>query len=478
MSEDHTVQVSFGEVRYVPAPERQPEPGGRFGLKAISEAAAAIWTIVLRTALIGSVVAVLFVTYAEVMRDTVIVEEIGLPEPLAKMGYSGTVAAHRLWDSTVWINAHAGTTKPRASLVADSRQLEITEPGTGLSLSGLVGVIRRLLGREQPRVAGEFVCRDAACTLAEMELRLRAFHDGAMTVAGVGRLGSVDTEAEIDAYFDRAALELLAMIDPYVRASFLYAVESGELPPEAESRADALVTSLGPLPPGISGSRSAFEANRLLSTRHPQRAWAALLLGVAEERNGNPEAAIEWATRSVTMMDEDRVEKFPNAYNDWGAGLARAGRHDEAIEKYEAAIKIDPDQSVVYSNFGASLDRLGRYEDAIQKFEAAIRIDPGDAVTYYNLANSLANLGRHLEAFERYGAALRIDPTFRAAFNNWAVFLGRFVSEGDVDACPRLAAELPRLQAHAADPDWALALDRFKDLLAACAATAESAVAQ
>ncbi len=421
MPDDPIIQVTYGEVRFVPATEPPNSPKRSFSLKRLSEAATSLWTLVFRTVLIGSVLAVLTITYNEVTQDTIFIEEIRLPEPLVEMGYSGTIATHRLWDSTQWIREHATASKERAALTTASRQLEITEPGTGLSLNGLVQIIRRLLGREQTSIMGEFVCRDANCTISEMELRLRAFHDFTLKVSGVGKLGSVDSETEIDAYFDRAALTLLKMIDPYVRANFFYAIEQGHLPEDSAKRAEILMSFLDRLPPDVTEPRSVVEAKTLIRRSHPQRAWAALLLSFHEQ---DAEKAMEWAKKSVTYVETDQIPPFPHAYISWGVSLTELGRHEEAIEKFAAAHEIDPGYSLALYNLGTSLGNLGRHEEAIEKFEAALKIDPGDTDALNNWGTSLGDLGRHEEAIEKYTAALDIDPEDADALNNLGNSLG------------------------------------------------------
>lgn len=51
-----------------------------------------------------------------------------------------------------------------------------------------------------------------------------------------------------------------------------------------------------------------------------------------------------------------------------------------------------------------------RYADAIELFEASLKLEPGDAVTHKNLGLALAQLGRRDEATIRFREALRLNP--------------------------------------------------------------------
>ena len=70
--------------------------------------------------------------------------------------------------------------------------------------------------------------------------------------------------------------------------------------------------------------------------------------------------------------------------------------------------------SMLY-NDGNALGREGRYKEAIQRYEAALQIDPNDASVYNNMATAYKNLGRLSEAEATYRRALEADPAYYRA---------------------------------------------------------------
>lgn len=71
-----------------------------------------------------------------------------------------------------------------------------------------------------------------------------------------------------------------------------------------------------------------------------------------------------------------------------------------------------------YNNLGNALGKQGRMREAIESYQQALLIAPNDAVTHYNLANLLASQGRLEEAIHRYREAVEIHPDFAEAHNN------------------------------------------------------------
>jgi Tfp pilus assembly protein PilF len=118
--------------------------------------------------------------------------------------------------------------------------------------------------------------------------------------------------------------------------------------------------------------------------------------------------------------------QFPNSgmaqYN-LAAAFTKLGRVQEAIEHYEAALRINPNYAPAHNNLAAALANQGRVQEAIEHYEAALRINPNYAAAHHNLAVALAKLGRVQEAIEHYEATLRLDPNNAAAHNNLAVVL-------------------------------------------------------
>jgi tetratricopeptide (TPR) repeat protein len=121
------------------------------------------------------------------------------------------------------------------------------------------------------------------------------------------------------------------------------------------------------------------------------------------------------------------------------------GRYDEAVEKFEEALRIDektigkehPDYASRLNNLANVYRSQGRDDEAIEKYEKALQIaektigreHPSYATYLNNLANVYKSQGRNDEAIEKYEEALRIDektigrehPDHATGLNNLAL---------------------------------------------------------
>ncbi len=194
-------------------------------------------TVVVDSLVVGALVLAVVVAFREIARPDTVIEEIALPKTLSDLGYSGQVAAMRLVDAVNKLNDEAlrlSDLDEQTSLIPSSRQFELVETQTGLSLRTVSALVDSLFPGRRTRVAGEFVCLRKACEVEDMQLRLRVF-DGStlkVTTAGpigaVGAIGEKATEDRIEDYFRRSAVELLKAIDPIVITERLAASATAE----------------------------------------------------------------------------------------------------------------------------------------------------------------------------------------------------------------------------------------------------------
>lgn len=87
------------------------------------------------------------------------------------------------------------------------------------------------------------------------------------------------------------------------------------------------------------------------------------------------------------------------------------GRHAEALQLFQEAIRFDPSRSEIRQKLGESYLALGRWEDARQAFEAILSLEPGHADALARVGLALAKLERHKEAAIALGNALLFGPT-------------------------------------------------------------------
>jgi tetratricopeptide (TPR) repeat protein len=105
--------------------------------------------------------------------------------------------------------------------------------------------------------------------------------------------------------------------------------------------------------------------------------------------------------------------------------LAAQGRLAEAVEHYEAGIRLEPGDFEAISNLALSLGKLGRLDEAIVRHEQALRMQPENARLHSHLAFALAQKGNLETSIREYREAIRLGLKSWETHFNLAVTLLR-----------------------------------------------------
>ena len=95
--------------------------------------------------------------------------------------------------------------------------------------------------------------------------------------------------------------------------------------------------------------------------------------------------------------------------------LAQQRKLPEAVEEFERALQLDPDNADLHGNLAFILMQQRDFERARRHYEAQLKDRTGTAFALTNLGIALQELGRIEEAKARFRQALAIDPNYPEA---------------------------------------------------------------
>ena len=155
---------------------------------------------------------------------------------------------------------------------------------------------------------------------------------------------------------------------------------------------------------------------RTLAAEHPGQPMIAFLLGAIAMKMERPAEAARHFQRAIDL--DPRIPEFHKTLGD-----LHLSNHDydDAIKCLEAAEKLAPEDPTILIGLAHALKGAGRTEEAISAFEAALAADPGHEPAQLALAKYLHDLGRRDDALTRLGklADQRGDGTFAVTLADW-----------------------------------------------------------
>ncbi len=132
------------------------------------------------------------------------------------------------------------------------------------------------------------------------------------------------------------------------------------------------------------------------------------LLGYAklQEQLGSPTQAMQVYQRAISLYPQE-----PSVFNNAGLCYARSGQLETAASLLQRAVQLDPKKALYRNNLAMVLVDMGHPEAAL----AHLRAVYPEAVARYNLGQLLLHKGDWELAAEQFAAALEADPRMQAA---------------------------------------------------------------
>ncbi|NER33694.1 MAG: tetratricopeptide repeat protein [Oscillatoria sp. SIO1A7] len=128
------------------------------------------------------------------------------------------------------------------------------------------------------------------------------------------------------------------------------------------------------------------------------------LLGSGQQRSGSGDnqGAIQEYNKAIELNPNNH-----EAYHKRGNAQFDLRNYKEAIEDYTAAIKLKPEYVNAYYNRGLANDEAGNYGAAVEDYSKVIEIEPTDRDAYYKRAVAYHNLGNYSAAIADYTEAIQ-----------------------------------------------------------------------
>jgi len=155
-----------------------------------------------------------------------------------------------------------------------------------------------------------------------------------------------------------------------------------------------------------------------ITQKFPQHPFGWKVLGAVLNATGKKSEAVDAFQKAVGLSPQDAETHY-----NLGITLQELGRLDEAMASYHQAIASKPDYAEAHSNLGVTLQELGRLDEAMASYHQAIASKPDYAEAHSNLGVTLQSLGRLDEAMASYHQAIALKPDYAEAHGNLGVTL-------------------------------------------------------
>jgi Tfp pilus assembly protein PilF len=106
-----------------------------------------------------------------------------------------------------------------------------------------------------------------------------------------------------------------------------------------------------------------------------------------------------------------------SVFNEQGQKLYQEGKLDQAVEKFETAIRLDPQSVETYRNLGGVYYHQGNLDKARENYQTAIRLNPNLADSHRSLGWVYYGRDEPYLALKEFREAIRLDPNSADAYD-------------------------------------------------------------
>jgi tetratricopeptide (TPR) repeat protein len=152
---------------------------------------------------------------------------------------------------------------------------------------------------------------------------------------------------------------------------------------------------------------------RQVLTTHPKSFDCQHLLGVITYQRGDYADAIAQIDLALKINAD-----VADAHLNRGNALKKLKQLDEALESYDRAAALKPDDPMILNSRGSVLRELLRFSDALADFDAAVALKPDFSEAFNNRANTYKDLELFDAALADYGHAIALNRHNADALSN------------------------------------------------------------
>ncbi len=195
-------------------------------------------------------------------------------------------------------------------------------------------------------------------------------------------------------------------------------------------------------PPSMRKALAFYEQAVALDPAFAQ-AWARVsIFNVLLYANSTPTPALAEHARQAGEKAVALAPSRPEGYVALG-GYERNVAHDFnlALEQFEKALRLAPDDARVLRTTALGEQSLGRWDSAVKHLEQAVRLDPRDVIGFADLGDALIRLRRYRESREAYGRGLALAPSSVGLIETKAM---TYLGEGDLSGARATVKAAPK----------------------------------
>ncbi len=211
------------------------------------------------------------------------------------------------------------------------------------------------------------------------------------------------------------------------RQALQQAAQSGQLTEEqtrglSEEQRRALEKQMEERSKAMKKNKELNDAFNTAMAAKQAKQWDVAIQNFEKAAEIDPEQHVVWANLADCYIN----------VGDSKTGADREAALQKGLDAYAKVITMKPDDAAYHNNYALALARANKFDEAQAELEKASQINPAGAGQYfYNLGAVLVNTGKMEPAGEAFKRAIAADPKYAPAQFQYGMYLLSKAQVGD-----------------------------------------------
>ena len=254
----------------------------------------------------------------------------------------------------------------------------------------------------------------------------------------------------------------LAIQQAIATGGTLTAEQTRDMTPEQKA---ALEKKMKDAQAGMAKNKALNDAYNAGKTAMDAKQYDAAIESFEKAKGMDPNQHVIWANLADAYTASAKTK----------TGADQQGMFDKGIEDYKKALELKPDDAAYHNNFALLLAAAKKSDEALVELDKAAQLDPANAGKYYyNGGAVLTNLNQAEAAGAMFKKAIAGDPNYADAHYQYGIFLigkATTTKEGKIVPPDGTAEEFQKYLELKPDGQFA---DAAKGMLASLGATVQT----
>lgn len=149
---------------------------------------------------------------------------------------------------------------------------------------------------------------------------------------------------------------------------------------------------------------------------NPENYASYLWLGIIARYEQSYGQAISYYDKALKYIPKKEKQVKASCYTERGLAYFQMKDYEHAVEDYQTALKLNPDDPDIYDGLGDIYFYMKDYESSTKMYEKILKLEPGSGLGYIGIGRNVLRQEKYAEAIPYFDKTIKLHNDYSAAY--------------------------------------------------------------